>query len=132
KLGLGNNKMIIDGKNRDFSTEIGFAQFGSGLSVALVPGEIAPELILGGANDRWRSYRKVDIEYPPLKELVKGDSKLVTFGLCNDSIGYILPDNDFGSIFAPKHYEESVSAGKNTGSAIIRSFSKLLDEFFGA
>lgn len=132
KLGLVNNKMIIDGKKRDFSTEIGFAQFGSGLSVALVPGEIAPELILGGANDRWRSYRKVDFVYPPLKELVKGDSKLVTFGLCNDSIGYILPDNDFGSIFAPKHYEESVSAGKNTGSAIIRSFSKLLDEFFGA
>ena len=132
KMGLVNNKIIIDGKRREFCTEIGFAQLGKGLSIALVPGEIAPELILGGVNNRWKSYRRVDFEYPPLKELVKGESKLVTFGLCNDSIGYILPDNDFGSMFAPEHYEESVSAGKNTGSTIIKSFSELLNDFYNA
>ena len=54
--------------------------------------------------------------------------ELAVIGLCNDFIGYIIPDNDFGSMFAPLHYEESVSAGGRTASNIVNGFIRLKDK----
>ena len=56
------------------------------------------------------------------------DKELTAVGLCNDSVGYILPDNDYGSIVAKNHYEESVSAGGKAGSTLVKAFSKLLED----
>ncbi|HZJ78619.1 MAG TPA: hypothetical protein VFD52_07485 [Clostridia bacterium] len=130
KLGLINNKLIINEDKKEFATEIGIVQLGNKLSVALIPGEIAPELILGGFSSKWESYRKESFNLPPVKEMIKGDTKVIAIVLCNDSAGYILPDNDFGSVVAPLHYEEVVSPGKNTGSSIIKAFSQLANEFY--
>ena len=54
--------------------------------------------------------------------------RLSVIGLCNDAIAYILPDNDFGSVFAPLHYEESVSAGRRTGSNIAHAFLRCVED----
>ncbi len=89
----------------------------------MVPGELMPEIAVGGAYEEWESYNGKPWPFPPLKEILGGD--LAVIGLCNDFIGYIIPDNDFGSMFAPLHYEESVSAGGRTASNIVNGFIRL-------
>ena len=130
KLKLVNNqvtKVTFDkkGKNSDLYilTEVGLAEFGDELKFALIPGELMPELAFGGCADETQSYNHTAYPYPPLCEMVKG--RLRVIGLCNDCISYIVPDNDFGSVFAPLHYEESVSPGRRTASNISGAFSRL-------
>ncbi len=134
KLKLVNNPLVRitmadDGNKDDKSyelflvTEVGFAVFGNELSVAMVPGEMMPELAVGGAHPDWASYNGSNWDMPSLKEIMGTPTAVA--GLCNDFIGYIVPDNDYGSIFAPLHYEESVSAGKKTASNIISAFIRM-------
>ena len=106
-----------------FPTEIGFASLGDTLKLAMVPGELMPEIAVGGAYEDWESYNGKPWPFPPLQEILGGE--LAVIGLCNDFIGYIIPDNDFGSMFAPLHYEESVSAGGRTASNIVNGFVRL-------
>ncbi|MCH5198596.1 MAG: hypothetical protein J1E34_06785 [Oscillospiraceae bacterium] len=111
-----------DNRNYDFyfSTEIGIAEFGRDLKLALIPGELIPEIAYGGAYGEEESYKKTGWSFPAFKDVVNGH--LTVIGLCNDAIGYIIPDNDFGSVFAPLHYEEAISAGGRTGSNIAGAF----------
>lgn len=125
KLKIVNNNLTkVSGDGDDyelyFATEIGIAEFGRTLKLALIPGELMPEIAYGGAYGAAESYTGTDWKYPPLKEAVNGHLSVI--GLCNDCIAYIVPDNDFGSVFAPLHYEEAVSAGKRTGSNVAGAF----------
>lgn len=134
KLRLVNNPLIKltmadDGDKDDKSydlylvTEVGFAVLGNKLTLAMIPGEMMPELAIGGTAEAWESYNGKDWHLPSLKEISGTD--LAVIGLCNDFIGYIVPDNDYGSIFAPLHYEEAVSAGEKTASEIVSAFMRL-------
>lgn len=129
KAGIVNNRVLKVGSGeRDvcFVSEVGYTELGSELAFAMIPGELAPELVVGGAYGEGESYRRKPWDYPALKDMVAGGRWLTVIGLCNDSIGYIIPDNDFGSIFAPLHYEEAVSAGKSVASSIVTAFDSLL------
>ncbi|NLA77578.1 MAG: hypothetical protein GX851_07120 [Clostridiales bacterium] len=131
KLGFVNNKVLRTGRTdmeAEFVTEVGYAQIGDSLRVALVPGELAPELAYGGAYMREESYHHTDWKLPPMQSMVKDGTKLVIIGLANDSVGYILPANDYGSVIAPLHYEEAVSSGPDAGEVIVKAFSQLVDE----
>ena len=111
-----------DGKDYElyFPTEIGIAEFGKELAFALIPGELMPEIAFGGAYGADESYTGAHWHYPPLCSAVKGHMAVI--GLCNDCISYIVPDNDYGSVFAPMHYEEAVSPGRRTGSNVAGAF----------
>ncbi len=104
-------------------TEVGFAVLGQELSIAMVPGEMMPEIAIGGAFPGWASYNGKDWDKPSLKEIL--GTEIAVAGLCNDFIGYIVPDNDYGSVFAPLHYEEAVSAGEKTASNIVSAFIRM-------
>ncbi len=134
KLKLVNNSIVKitmadDGNKDDKSftihlvTEVGFAVLGNELSIAMVPGEMMPELAIGGAFPDWASYSGKSWDKPSIKEIL--GTELAVAGLCNDFIGYIVPDNDYGSVFAPLHYEEAVSAGPKTASEIISAFIRM-------
>lgn len=130
RLGIVNNRVLKTSRSTDdycFVTEIGYAEIGQNLALALIPGELAPEIQFGGGKDEFTSYRHEKWNVSPLNSMV-GDRHLTVIGLCNDSVGYIIPDNDFGSMLAPLHYEESVSAGPHTGSAVAKAFEKLVSE----
>ena len=134
KLRLVNNPLVrittVDDGNKDdksydlcLVTEVGYAVLGNELTLAMVPGELMPEIAVGGAAPSWASYNGEEWNKPSLKELF-GNS-LAVIGLCNDFIGYIVPDNDYGSVFAPLHYEEAVSAGRKTASNIVSAFIRM-------
>lgn len=126
RLGVLNNTVLKNGKQTGFITEVGYMELGKNLCFALIPGEMAPELLLGGAFTAQDSYNREAWTLPAMREMVDETKHLSVLGLCNDSIGYILPDNDYGSYFAKGHYEEIVSAGKRAGSTLLRGFQTLL------
>lgn len=130
KAGIVNNLAVKTGKKAKdvmFVTEVGYAELGKTLRFALIPGELAPELLLGGTLSPEESCTKTAWEMPPMKDMLPAGTTLTVIGLCNDAMGYILPDNDYGSIFEEGHYEEAISAGPKTGSTIVGAFEELVD-----
>lgn len=126
--GLLTNNVLKDGLFKyKLATEIGYCEFGTNLAVALMPGELAPEIAFGGAmaaddeynwtGDAW--------DFEPMNEAC-GNKEFIVFGLTNDQVGYILTDNNYHSYFTEN--EEIVSTGKNAGSIITDNYYKLLDE----
>lgn len=137
KLRLVNNPLVritmVDDGNKDdksyelhLVTEVGYTVLGNELTLAMVPGELMPEIAVGGAFEDWASYNGTAWNYPSLKEIF--GTELAVVGLCNDFIGYIVPDNDYGSVFAPLHYEEAVSAGRKTASEIVSAFIRMKEK----
>ncbi len=131
KAGLVNNQVVKTGKRTQdvkFLTEVGYAELGKKLRIAMMPGEFAPEMLVGGTLSSEESCTGKGWDFPPMKDMIAADTELVIIGLCNDSIGYILPDNDYGCIFEKDRYEESVSAGAQTGSSLVGAFEKLVED----
>lgn len=120
--GLINSVITKDCLGYNMITEIGYMELGNKVGVAMVPGEIAPEILWGGASGADKSWTGTTWDYKPLSESAKVD-KLICFGLCNDQIGYILPDNEIHSMFTEN--EEINAASTTSGSALTKAFEGL-------
>ncbi len=128
KLNIANYKMLKD-KNGGYSmfTEIGFIEIGENIKVAMVPGEFCADLLTGGASLKADgAVTKTDFNYPTVRELFGDDT--IAFGLSNDEIGYIVPDNDFTMGDPGSHYHELVSLGQFVGSSIMKGFVEIKKE----
>ena len=64
----------------------------------------------------------VDTEHAAASLLLHG------FGLANDAVGYIVPDNDYSMRLLDGHYHETLSLGDETGSTLIKSFMALKND----
>lgn len=106
-------------------TEIGYMELGNKIGVALVPGEIAPEILWGGVVSADASWTGTMWEYPAW-EKTSGTEKLLCFGINNDQVGYILADNDIHSMLTEN--EELNVAAKNAGSVMTKAFMNLVAE----
>lgn len=108
------------------------------LGVALLPGEIFPELVYGplygDANPT-----AVNPEALRTKAARSGCSQLLVVGLCNDEIGYIVPPSDFlvneklpylertTDYKGEDHYEETNSIGPKCADTIATAFQAVAD-----
>ena len=127
KLKLANYDILKD-KNRKYSiiTEIGYVSIG-GIPVALVPGELVTDLYEGGSSlTAGGSANGKEFGHPSLKQLF-GENALC-FGLINDAIGYIVPDNDYKLVIFDDHYQELISLGSGTASTLMTAFESLAQE----
>lgn len=114
KEGIGNYYMF---------SEIGYCSFGD-VKVAMMPGEIVQDLVYGGGSlTAAGSFKGKDFGYKTIRELF-GEETIV-FGLCNDAIGYVVPDNDYSLGIVDDHYQELISLGDVTASAIMSQFAEL-------
>ncbi|MBR6789660.1 MAG: hypothetical protein IKM31_02190 [Oscillospiraceae bacterium] len=118
------------------SSEMTVLQLG-GLTLALIPGEIFPELVWGGAREPGLA------EDPPLLcdiAAEHGAGKLLVVGLANDELGYIVPPSDFllndkipyldtaeRDQYGENHYEETNSVGPECAPVIAETFAEILD-----
>jgi hypothetical protein len=133
KLEIGNFGVL---KNFDGSyssvTEVGYMELGKDLKFAMIPGEMDPSITSGTLVMKGENvFTGEDFPLPSLEEIA-GTDKLCVIGLCNDAIGYIIPDNDFlmvffgSSKFAYKlfgsHYHEIFSFGRKTASTLVKAF----------
>ena len=127
KLKLANYDILKDKKgNYSVITEIGYLQLDD-IPVAFVPGELVTDLYAGGASlTKSGSVNYSDFGHASLKELF-GENTLC-FGLTNDAIGYIVPDNDYKFVLFDDHYQESISLGQATASTLLIAFEELARE----
>lgn len=105
-------------------TEIGYLTLGGVFRAALAPGEFCQDLWLGGASlTADGAYLKKDFPFPALREALGED--LCVFGLANDAVGYIVPDNDYILGEFNNHYHELISLGERTGSTVVSALLAL-------
>lgn len=113
-------------------TEVGRLRLGE-LDIAVIPGEIYPELVLSKVQDPAEpnaDYPDAPIE-PGIYAQMTGKYKMIV-GLGNDELGYILPKRQwdakppycYGRKTAP--YGEINSLGPDTGPILCESFRKLV------
>ncbi len=123
-------------------TEIGYLEFGSDIVMLTVPGELVPQLIYGEVVDKTESYLGTDWELEITSDIIGEEKTVLVMGLCNDAIGYIIPDNDYAPFIADSlwnnelgeklfgkahgHYEEMLSTGSKAGSTIIGALNNLV------
>lgn len=114
--------------------------------VLAIPGELLPELAIGGFDGRYRfgwplvrpdnpdPPRLVDAPKGPyLRERMKAKYGLI-IGLANDELGYIIPSYDFkfkhNRFMEPEppgdHYEETNSIGPRATDTIVKTADELL------
>ncbi|MBR5444871.1 MAG: hypothetical protein IKV57_02035 [Clostridia bacterium] len=107
------------------------------LHVAMIPGEIFPELV----NGKEYHYYGTEGENPtPLLDIAAsfGVENMLIIGLCNDELGYIVPPSDYlvnetmpyiektEDPTGENHYEETNSCGPETARVIAATLEKLL------
>lgn len=123
-------------------TEAGYIEIGKDIVILTVPGEIVPQLIYGNVISAEDSYRGTEWTLEATASLVPEEKTVLVMGLCNDAIGYILPDNDYAhfitdtiwsmdgaeNLFGPYHchYEELLSTGSTAGSTTISILNDLV------
>ena len=98
-----------------------------GVKVAFMPGEIVQDLICGGGSlTADGSFTGKDFGYKTVYELFGEDT--ICFGLMNDAIGYVVPDNDYSMALLGDHYQEMISLGEEAGSTILKGMAEIAEE----
>ena len=118
-------------------TEISYLELGSRqIGMFLIPGELYSEFYSGSFLPANEAANGFDADYKPLRTMTDCDHSFVV-GLCNDALGYIIPDNDFlnnewlgyfdicKDQFGRTHYEETNSVGPNEARIIIDAMDAL-------
>lgn len=129
KLNLANYKVITTDKfGYEICTELGYVEFGNQVKAVMMPGEVCQDLIVGGTSlTAADSYSGKDYKYPCVAEIF-GNDDIICFGLMNDAIGYVIPDNDYCMAAAFDHYHELISLGINTASSCSKEFIEIAAE----
>ncbi len=123
-------------------TEAGYIEIGTDIVLLTAPGEIVPQLIYGNVIPAEDSYQGTQWTYDATANLIPQGKTVLVMGLCNDAIGYILPDNDYAHFITDiiwdidgaeklfgtyhRHYEEMLSTGSTAGSATISTLNELV------
>lgn len=138
-IGVLNNDISIDNNSVSIITEVSYMELGSRqIGVYMIPGELYPELESGNFLSAEDSANKTEATYKALSEMNRCEHNFV-IGLCNDEIGYIIPENDFllhewlpyfnipYDSFDRKHYEETNSVGPKTAGALLEAMDSLIN-----
>ena len=108
------------------SSEIGYVEIGKDIKIIEAPGEALPELVYGGFYSAEEAFNGTEYPYEEISSCFEKDDEVLVFGLCNDAVGYIVPDNDYSSSGKEGHYEETVSTGSKSATAFSKAFFELL------
>ena len=127
-------------------TEVGYLALGSDVVMLMMPGEVSPALVYGTradytGTDAWQgegswsgeawTYRTIE---SAAKEALGDGRRVLSMGLANDELGYVMPDTDTAKNFLTKTFfdgrqsnEELMGASQKVGSALVQGYGK----FFG-
>ena len=129
KLNLA-NYVVIQKPDGTYATitEIGYMEMGNQFKTVFLPGEVCQDLIApnGASLKASNAVTATAFSASPACDIFGEDVKC--FGLMNDAIGYIVPDNDYTMGDPVNHYHELISLGKNVASALMKGLSELNDE----
>lgn len=132
RAGLCNVSAFKENDKIYLTSEIGYVEIGRNIKILEVPGEVLPEIVYGNFLSAEDAYNGTEYPYEALCTLFSENDEVLVFGLCNDAIGYIVPDNDYSSSNEEGHYEETVSTGSTAGTSLSKAFNELLSAFVNA
>ncbi len=138
-LGVLNNDVAKDNDNNiSIITEVSYMELGNRqIGIYMIPGELSPELESGNFLPAEEAANGTKADYKSLSEMSRCEHNFV-IGLCNDEIGYIIPENDFllhewlpyfnntDDENGRRHYEETNSLGPNAAGAILVAMDELI------
>ncbi|MBQ7541839.1 MAG: hypothetical protein IJT44_06060 [Clostridia bacterium] len=125
-------------------SEVGYVALGSNVVMLMMPGEVSPALVYGTrpdytGTDSWQgegSWSGEEWKYKTIADAVKqalGDKRVLSMGLANDELGYIMPDTDTAKNFLTKSFidgrqsnEELMGASQQVGSALVLGYGDFL------
>lgn len=129
KLNLA-NYVVIALENGSYATitEVGYMEMGNQFKTVFLPGEICQDLIAPDGISLLPQYSVTATGFSssPACKIFGDDIKC--FGLMNDAIGYVVPDNDYTMGDPVNHYHELISLGKNVASALMGGLSSIRNE----
>ncbi|MBQ4604937.1 MAG: hypothetical protein IJB16_10070 [Clostridia bacterium] len=134
-----NNDIAKDkDKNISIISEVSYMELGNKqIGVYMIPGELSPELESGNFFSAEESANGTEVNYKSLSEMARCEHDFV-LGLCNDELGYIIPENDFylhewlpyfnNAVDATgrKHYEETNSLGPQAAGTILEAMGAVI------
>ena len=127
-------------------TEIGYVQLGNDVAMVMLPGEVSPTLIFGTdeaytGENRWQgagSWTGNAWAYDTVENYAKnalGVDRILAMGICNDELGYIMPDTDTANNFLTKTFlasmgevegradnEELMMSSQAAGSSLVQGY----------
>ena len=116
----------------DTASEVALVRIGE-LWIACVPGELYPEIAVGGIeNPPGADFRSPPVETPPLRSAMRGRVNMMV-NLANDSLGYIIPRSEWDASApwitgsAEPSYGEVVSAGPETARVVHRALMRVFE-----
>ncbi len=138
-LGVLNNDIARDeNKNISIISEVSYMELGNKqIGIYMIPGELSPELESGNFFTAEESATKTEATYKSLSEMSQCEHNFV-LGLCNDELGYIIPENDFYlhewlpyfnttvDESGRNHYEETNSLGPQAAGTILDAMDELI------
>lgn len=131
-------------------TEVGYIEIGSDIVLLTVPGELVPQLVYGDVVAADDAYLGTEWTLPATADLINSDKSVLVMGLCNDAIGYIIPDNDFSPFIADslwsmeigdwklgeelfgtyhRHYEELLAGSGTAASSVIGALNNVVTQY---
>lgn len=129
KLNMANYVVIA---NEDGSyatiTEIGYMEIGDCFKTVFLPGEICQDLVAPNGISLNGPYSITGKNYPSQAACSIFGEDIQCFGLMNDAIGYVVPDNDFTMGDPANHYHELISLGQGVASALTDGLADLNSE----
>lgn len=139
-LGVLNNDTLRESPRTSASifSEVSYLELGiRQAGLFLIPGELYPELVTGNFLPAEDSALGFAASYKVLSQMSNCEHQFV-MGLCNDELGYIIPDNDYmlhewlpflnipKDAFGRQHYEETNSTGPATARVILEAMDSLI------
>lgn len=143
---LGTTTVYDDSAASGYSiiTEVGYLELGTDIVMLTVPGELIPQLVYGNVVDKTEAYLGTDWEIDCTADLIDDSKTVLVMGLCNDAIGYIIPDNDYAPFIADslwnsdlgeklfgtphRHYEETLTTGSKAASSVMTTLNEVVNE----
>lgn len=124
------NYVVIANEDGSYSTitEVGYMEIGDAFKTVFLPGEICQDLIAPNGISLIGEYAITGKSFSskPACSIFGNDVKC--FGLMNDAIGYVVPDNDYTMGDPVNHYQELISLGAGVASALMDGLVELNSE----
>ncbi len=127
------NYVVISHEDGTYSTvtEIGYMELGNQFKTVFLPGEICQDIVAPNGRTVLAKYSVTvkdfvtESSYTSAAGIFGEDVRC--FGLMNDAIGYVVPDNDYTLGDPVNHYHELISLGEGVASALIDGLAALAE-----
>ncbi len=121
------NYVVITKEDGSYATitEVGYMEIGDCFKTVFLPGEICQDLVAPNGISLIGQYAITGKDFTSSPACAIFGDDVQCFGLMDDAIGYVVPDNDYTMGDPANHYHELISLGGGVASALMDGLAEL-------